>query len=204
MKRILLLAVILLAGATAAFAKAGTERTPSEASAQGVGTKPQIEYFDSWEVRCFPIKSVSPCDMLFETVRKTTHQRVTSVSIAYAPSQNRYLMQVAVPYGVALSEGLVITAGDFKTRKLAFRRCDRAGCYVEMAVGSDLIDALKAGGDGHLDVVADRGKPVSLAMSLKGFGSAREAMVDLANQKATSAQPAAAANDSSAAYNRGQ
>jgi len=201
MKRTLLSAVFLLAGATAAFA-AG--RTASEVPAQDAAAKPQIKSFGDWQVRCFAIKSVSPCDMLFETVRKTTHQRVTSVSIAYAPSQNRYLMQIAVPYGVALSEGLVMTAGDFKSQKLTFRRCDRLGCYVEMAAGNDLINALEAGSDGHLNVVADRGKPVSLAMSLKGFGSAREAMVELANQKATSAQPAAAANDSSAAYNRGQ
>jgi invasion protein IalB len=178
-KRILLTAVCLLLGSTLA--------EPAIAVAQA---KPEVQYFDNWEVRCFPIKSTTPCDMLFATVRKGTGARIASVSIAYAPSQNHYVMQIAVPYGIALPDGLVIAAGSFKSAKLPFRRCDRMGCYVEMAVGEDLINALKVSNDGTLNVVADRGKPVSLGISLKGFGTAHDAMVSSANDKAVTAQPA--------------
>lgn len=182
MKRVLLIATIVVAAASTAFAASAVQGTKQ------AGDKPEISYFGDWAVRCFPIKSASPCDMLFATVRKNTAQRVTSVSIAYVPSKGSYLMQVAVPLGIALSQGVVIQAGNYSTDKLVVRRCDRSGCFVEMAVGSDLIDGLSQNADqgGQIKVAADGGKPVSLAMSLKGFSAAHQAMVDNARQKAVS------------------
>jgi invasion protein IalB len=163
------------------------------AVAQPGGDKPLVQAFDDWEVRCFAIKSASPCDMLFAEVRKGTEKRVTSVSIAFVPSRNEYVMQVAVPFGVALADGLVMTAGNYKSARMIFRRCDTSGCFVETAVGDDLINALKSGGDGAINVVADGGKPVAFGLPLKGFAGAQLAMVNLATQKATAPQPATAA-----------
>lgn len=180
MKRVLLIASVVVAAASTAFA-AGAVPASKEA-----GTKPEISYFGDWAVRCFPVKSPSPCDMLFATVRKNSAQRVTSVSIAYVPSKGTYLMQVAVPLGIDLSQGVVIQAGNYSTDKLTVRRCDRSGCFVEQAAGNDLIDGLTQNSEqgGNLKVVATGGKPVSLAMSLKGFSAAHQAMVDGARQKA--------------------
>lgn len=180
MKRVLLIASIVLAAASTAFAASAV---PGSKEANG---KPEINYFGDWAVRCFPIKSPSPCDMLFATIRKNTTQRVTSVSIAYVPSKGTYLMQVAVPLGIDLGQGVVIQAGSYSTEKLTVRRCDQSGCFVETGVGNDLIDGLTQNADqgGQLKVVASGGKPVSLAMSLKGFSAAHQAMVDGARQKA--------------------
>jgi invasion protein IalB len=88
----------------------------------------------------------------------------------------------------------VIEAQGYRSGSLFFRRCDRAGCFVEMAISPELIAGLKAAADpqGHIDVVADGGKPVSLPISLKGFGSAHDAMVGLAKQKAQNGAPPAA------------
>jgi invasion protein IalB len=131
--------------------------------------------------------------MLFAQVRKGTEQRVTSVSIAYVPSRNEYVMQVAVPFGVALADGLVMTAGNYKSARMIFRRCDMSGCFVETGVGDDLINALRSGGDGAINVVADGGKPIAFGLPLKGFAGAQLAMVNLATQKAVAPQPATAA-----------
>jgi invasion protein IalB len=159
---------------------------------QPASDKPLIEAFDDWEVRCYPIESVSPCDMLFTEIRKSNKQRITSVSIAYVPARHEYVMQVAVPFGVALQDGLVISAaGGYKTGKMAFRRCDATGCYVETLVGDDFFNALKAGGEGAIGVVADGGQPVSFVLPLKGFAGAQAALVTLATQKATAPHTAA-------------
>lgn len=181
MKRVLLIASLVVAAASTAFAASAVP------GMQGAGNKPEVSYFGDWAVRCFPIKSASPCDMLFATVRKNTAQRVTSVSIAYVPSKGTYLMQVAVPLGIDLGQGVVIQAGGYSTQKLTVRRCDQSGCFVEMGVGNDLIEGLSQNSDqgGQLKVVATGGKPVSLAMSLKGFSAAHQAMVDGARQKAS-------------------
>jgi invasion protein IalB len=145
----------------------------------------QMERYDDWQMRCFAVKSVSPCDAFFGTFQKTTGLRIATVSIAYAPARRSYLMQIAVPFGIAVQQGVVVKAGDFKSATLEVRRCDRNGCYVEGGVDGALIEALAAndGRKGSLDVVADGGKPVSLLLSLKGFAKAHEAMVKAAREK---------------------
>ena len=71
--------------------RSGTRRRPHGSDGQ---TKP----FGDWTVRCFPVKSPSPCDM-FELLanKKDTRQRVMSVSIAYLPANDRHVIQIAVP-----------------------------------------------------------------------------------------------------------
>ena len=187
MKRVLLIISILFAAVPLAAAAKQAVPPSKPQAAQAANAKPDVSYYGDWAVRCFPIKSASPCDMLFATVRKNTNLRVTSVSIAYVPSKDSYLMQVAVPLGIDLSKGVVMSAGTFSTQKLAVRRCDNGGCYVETGVTGDLIQSLvqNASQGGALKIVTDSGKPLSLAMSLRGFDEAQQAMVASARQKAT-------------------
>jgi invasion protein IalB len=145
----------------------------------------QAERFDDWQMRCFAVKTGSPCDAFFGTFQKATGMRIVSVSIAYTPARNSYLMQIAVPLGIAVQQGVVVKAGEFKSATLEVRRCDRNGCYVEGGADGSLIAALVAndGQKGSLDVVADGGKPVSLMLSLKGFAKAHDAMLKAAHDK---------------------
>jgi invasion protein IalB len=145
----------------------------------------QVERFDDWQMRCFAVKSVSPCDAFFGTFQKATGMRIASVSIAYAPARRGYFIQIAVPLGIAVPQGIVVKAGAFKSATLEVRRCDRSGCYVEGGADASLISALVAndGQTGSFDVVADGGKPVSLLLSLKGFAKAHDAMVKAAHDK---------------------
>jgi invasion protein IalB len=135
--------------------------------------------------------------MLFETVRKGTRNRIVSVSVAHIPSRDQYLVQIATPYGIALDKGVVAKFGAYNSGALPIRRCDRAGCYVEMTASPSFIDALRAasGGGGSLTVVADgTGKPVTLPLSLKGVNDAYGMMVKLAKEKAVAASAANATN----------
>lgn len=143
------------------------------------------ERYDDWQTRCFVVKSTAPCDAFFGTFQKATGTRIVTVSIAYAPARRSYLIQIAVPLGIAVQQGVVVKAGAFKSATLEVRRCDRNGCYVEGGADGALIAALVAndGQKGSLDVVADGGKPVSLLLSLKGFAKAHEAMVKAAQSR---------------------
>ena len=184
MKKFLLIAGLALAVAAPVFAAAAVK---SAEGASQAGAKPEVNFYGDWSVRCFPIKSISPCDMLFATVRKDSGLRITSISIAYVPSKDVFLMQVAVPLGIDLAKGVVMSAGQYTTAKLIVRRCDASGCFVETSVGRDVIEGLSQNADqgGHLNVVAYGGKPVSLPVSLKGFDAAYQAMVTDAKEKAT-------------------
>ena len=94
---------------------------------------------------------------------KNSHQRVLSLSLAYIPRMDRHAIQISVPLGVALQNGLVIQTDNFTSTALHFRRCDRQGCYVEMVLDNASIDSLsKSGPDGKIKIVADGGKPFDL------------------------------------------
>lgn len=160
--------------------------SPSFAQTQNAPLKPDVtKQFGDWIVRCYPVSSPSPCDMFELLAQKKTGNRVMSVSFAYAPKANRYVVQIAVPLGVALKTGLTIKADAYTSPALRFRRCDRGGCYVEGVTDAAMIDALsKAGGQAKATIASVEGRTLDVAFSLKGFGEARNAMAELAKQKA--------------------
>jgi invasion protein IalB len=178
---------------------AGTAQPQAQAAAN---SPTDTQSFGDWTVRCFPVKAPAPCDMIQVAINKDTKQRVTSVSFAYVPSRDDYATQVVVPLGVSFTQGLTLAAGTRKIEGLKFRRCAPDGCYVEVELGKDRIEALAAGGNsGAISIVLYHGgKPINLPMSFNGYASGMSKLKELARQKAvtvtppptTSAQPAPA------------
>lgn len=171
-----LLAAALAMGATTALAQ----------QQQQAPLKPEVtKQHGDWLVRCYPVTSPSPCDMFELLAQKKSGNRVMSVSFAYAPKANRYVVQIAVPLGVELSKGLTIKAADYASPALRFRRCDRGGCYIEGVTDPAMLDALgQNGGQAKASIVSTEGKTLDINFSLNGFAEARAEMTDLAKQKA--------------------
>lgn len=163
-------------------APAAASQAPKVTDTKGIG---------DWTVRCFSVKSPMPCEMAEVRVAKKTGQRVLGVMLAYMPANDAHMIQVSVPLGVAFANGLVINTDTYKSGVLKFRRCDQGGCYVEAAVGGDVVSALGKATDAKVHIVSVDGKPFDFPFSLNGFNEAHAAMVDLAKQKAT--RPAEAA-----------
>jgi invasion protein IalB len=194
MKISVLLSGLALAGLISGAALA--QGNPAGAAPQG---QPDVKQVGDWAVRCFPIQSASPCDMFQQQDAKDSKQRVLALSIAYIPHLNRHAIQISVPLGVAVQPGVVIHDGSFSSTVMPYRRCDRAGCYVEMLLDNSVIDQLSHGGDSAMiKVTADDGKQYDLKFSLKGFSAAHDSMAELAKQKAKTPPPAPAASDSPA------
>jgi len=85
--------------------------------------------------------------------------------------------------GVGL--GLTINTDSYNSPVMHYRRCDRNGCYVEMAVDNAMVESLaKSGPQGKLTITADNGKTYGLAISFKGFAAAHDEMVSQARAKA--------------------
>lgn len=161
------------------------------------GGSPEVKPVGDWFVRCFPIESPSPCDMFQDLDSQATKQRVLSISLAYVPSIDRHAIQIMVPLEIAIQKGVILKTDTFTSPVLKFRRCDRNGCYVEMAVENGVIEALarSSGDGGKIAIAADGGKVYNLAFSLKGFAGAHDDMVSQARAKAkTPATPAPTAN----------
>ncbi|HUB85354.1 MAG TPA: invasion associated locus B family protein [Rhizomicrobium sp.] len=158
-------------------------QTGASAPAQ---TAPQAKLYGDWGVRCYSPGSASPCEMQELVTQNKTGQRVMSTSIAYAPAQNRYIFQLAVPLGVSLAKGARIVADGYNGAPMAFRRCDRGGCYVEGLIDTKALDALQAAtGPAKIQIASPNGRSLELPFSLRGFADARKAMTDMARDKAS-------------------
>jgi invasion protein IalB len=198
MRSVYLAAAVLTAGlALPAFAQDAQPDAQAQAPAQPQAGQPStptdVKPIGDWTVRCFPVTSTSPCDMYEELEDKNSRQRVLGVSIAYDPSADRNVAQIAVPLGISIPSGLTLKTDSYQSPKLPYRRCDRAGCYVELILPNDVIGALsKSGPNGAINVVADNGKQFALRFSLNGFSGAHDAMSNLARTKASKGGAAAA------------
>lgn len=144
-----------------------------------------VKEFGDWTVRCYPVKSASPCEMLELRVAKKTGQRILGVMLAYVPGRDANVLQVSVPLGVALANGVVINADTYKSPVLKFRRCDQLGCYVETAMGNDVVGNLAKATKAEATIVSVEGKRYNLVFSLKGFTEARQSLIELAKEKAS-------------------
>jgi invasion protein IalB len=181
------LGLVLTTGAALAQQPAPAADT---APAQG---RPDVKNVGDWTVRCFPIQSPSPCDIFQEQDYQKTGQRVLSISIAYVPSMDKHAIQISVPLDISIQKGVTLQTDSYTSPVLKYRRCDRNGCYIEMAVDNAMVESLaKSGADGKVNIAADNGKSYTLKFSLKGFAQAHDDMVAQAKAKAKPVQQSAA------------
>jgi invasion protein IalB len=173
-----------LLAAPVAFAAA-----PAPAQQQQAGKPVQptdMKDYGDWTVRCFPGNAVAPCQMVQLRIVEKTKQRILSVLLAYVPSRDANLMEISVPLGIELQKGLIVSADTYKSGPLKFTRCDGEGCYVEGAVGKDVLTALGRATKSHVQIMSVNGKQYNLVFSMKGFNDAHRALLDLSRQKAGS------------------
>ena len=174
-----------VAGAAAAFAQDAPPAPPP---------KPDVKTVEDWQVRCYPIQAIAPCDMLQEQGDPQSGRKVLSLSISYVPSMDRHAIIVSVPLEVSIPKGVVLQTDSYTSPILKYRMCTRDGCFVQAPVDNDLVASVaKSSGDGKINIVGDDGKPYSLKFSLKGFAQAHDDMVAQAKAKATKPAPAGAA-----------
>lgn len=191
------LATLTIAGSFVALSGAASAQqapaAPADAAAAAAaGQVPPAQQFSinqsvgDWVVRCIQttVKSPAPCEVMQTTVNKDSKQRISSFSIAYVPSRDAYAMQVVVPTGVALSKGLQLGTA---LNGVKFNRCERDGCYVEMIIDANAINALTAAGKSTTIKVSSYGtdsKEIPLPVSLTGFPEAMDRMKGLAKDRA--------------------
>jgi len=166
----------------------------AQSAPQQQAPKPTDEKeFTDWAVRCYAVKTPTPCEMTSFRVVKKTGQRLLGVSIRYAAVRDAYVLVISVPLGVAFSNGLIINTDTYKSPVLQFRYCAQTGCFIEVLMPGDVISSIAKATKAKVDIVPVGGKPMSLQMSLKGFSDARSAMVELAKSKASGGASAPAA-----------
>jgi invasion protein IalB len=144
------------------------------------------ELHGDWSVRCFNFESPAPCDIIQIGTNPTTQQRVLLISIAYLPNADAYAAQVIVPLGVTLSRGLSLDAGEASLVGVKYSRCERDGCYVEIAIPQETITALSNRTEGtNITMYAyGQAEPLEMPFSVTGFAEAVGRMREEATDRA--------------------
>ena len=149
------------------------------------------ELHDNWSGRCFTVESQAPCDVLQVGTNAETQQRVSLVSIAYLPATRSYAAQIIVPLGVALARGLSLQAGEASLNGVKFNRCERDGCYVEIALPAGTVEAIRMLTEDTLITVYSYGpgELLELPFSVSGFSEAMDHMMTEAEARAVEPAP---------------
>ena len=122
--------------------------------------------------RCAASRSRAPVPATCSRSRiiRRPRQRVLSISIAYVPSMDKHAIQISVPLDISIPKGLTLQTDTYTSPVLKYRRCDRNGCYVEMAVDNALVEGLAKSGDkGKVNIAADNGKNYTLEFFTQGI-----------------------------------
>ncbi|HEY0267097.1 MAG TPA: invasion associated locus B family protein [Rhizomicrobium sp.] len=185
---------VMLAAGAALAQGAPPDAGAQQAAAPAQPGRPDVKTVGDWFVRCFPVQSPNPCDVYQELDDPRTRQRVLSISLAAVPSINSHIIQITVPLEVSIPKGAVIQTDSYTSPALPYRMCTREGCFVQVRLENDAIEAMsKSGPDAKVKIVADNGKTYDLKFSLKGFAGAHDEMVNEAKAKAKAAPAAPAA-----------
>jgi invasion protein IalB len=78
--------------------------------------------------------------------------------------------------GVLLAAGATFQVDDNTAQRLNFRACDRNGCYANSSVSPDVLAALRKGTQLKIGFQNLAEKPITVPLSLDGFGEAYEKM----------------------------
>ena len=134
-----------------------------------------------WIQRCEPAKdkkSVSYCEvfqeLLFQKKGEKQAQRLAEIAVGFPPEKKGAARGVIiVPLGVLLETPFKIQIGE-KGNPFIFhpRFCSYDGCISYIDLGQDQLQQMKAADQMTLMLQMASGKPLSIVMSLKGFGPA--------------------------------
>ncbi len=178
-------AVSLLASAAAGAPAKGPASAPTNASQPSQPN--ETKNIGDWTVRCFQAASATPCEMIELFVNKKTNQRVLGVLVVYNQKNNQNLMQIAVPLGVSLQNGAVLSSDTYSSGVMHFRLCDMQGCYTVTPLDNEAIKSLGRASKAAMSIVSADGKKLNIPFSLNGFDAAYAALLDLTRQKASAA-----------------
>lgn len=133
--------------------------------------------FKEWELQCIELdKQPVRCQISSSTLSADGKQVILVMSLAYRPDGKSVAMQMAVPLGIALKDGVKLKVKDGYGATMPVSRCTPQGCLVEGPVERALIDSMEAKAEATVTVATPEGKAIPIALSLSGFADAHAAL----------------------------
>ncbi|MCJ8152018.1 MULTISPECIES: invasion associated locus B family protein [Shinella] len=156
----------------------GHSRTQPVASDQNRKTSFKPDQFKQWALQCVDQANTQKrCQISSTTLSADSKQAVLVVSLAYRPDGKSVAMQMAVPLGIALKNGVELSVKSGSSTTFQVSRCTPQGCLVEDTVEPALIEAMKTGKNATVSVMTPEGAIIPIGLSLDGFSDAYSALI---------------------------
>lgn len=142
-----------------------------------------VNDFDDWRVVC--AKGGGQCQMFQRISAQKGNQVLLTATVTYIKNKGKEtpVLRFIVPMGAQLTAGLGFRIDDQKAKNVPFQVCGPGGCITELAFDNTLVENLKKSKNMIITFKPIGQKPVSIAVSLKGFSQAFDALKPKAKQK---------------------
>ena len=124
-----------------------------------------------WVVECFDEAFSSEQCQIYQRILINGGTAIAMVTTIAYGADGVLSMQIALPLGIDLAEGAVISVAD-RGFLLPIDRCTKQGCLVDAAVPAGLLSALQDGSEASITVSNPGSGNFAIPLSLAGFGDA--------------------------------
>ena len=137
-------------------------------------TEPYIkERIKDWNLKCIePIDSIERCEAN-QIIFNQKQQPVAEISIFKLPKGQiaAAAATIIVPLETALNEGLVLEMQDLEPKKYQFKFCNSIGCYSQIGLTIEELEALKSKGKASIFLkhLSSGDQQLVIPISLSGF-----------------------------------
>ena len=137
-------------------------------------TEPYIkERIKDWNLKCIePIDSIERCEAN-QIIFNQKQQPVAEISIFKLPKGQiaAAAATIIVPLETALNEGLVLEMQDLEPKKYQFKFCNSIGCYSQIGLTNEELEALKSKGKASIFLkhLSSGDQQIVIPISLSGF-----------------------------------
>jgi invasion protein IalB len=168
----------LCLGAGAAFAQDAAPPAPPTAETASIGQVYLAETMDPWQVRCTKTENGDDPCQIFQALMNAAGGPVAEFNMFEIPDGAGAAAGavIIVPLETSLERGLIIQVDENEPRGYGFDFCNEYGCVVRAGFTPEELDAMKAGNNAVLSIVAmaNPDAPVQLTLSLESFSTAIE------------------------------
>jgi invasion protein IalB len=126
-----------------------------------------------WTVRCDNPTGAAEgglvCGMEQAVYAAGSGQAIVKAMVQIDPEVKAPALIVQLPLGILLPEGLTLSIDDGKALRAPLQTCDGQGCYANVPVAAEMLDALGKGKDIVIAFQTVKKQPISVPVPLAGF-----------------------------------
>ncbi len=131
------------------------------------------ERIEDWNLKCIePLNSIERCEAN-QIIFNQEQQPVAEISIFKLPQGQvaAAAATIIVPLETVLNEGLILEMQDLEPKKYQFKFCNSIGCYSQIGLTNEELEALKSKGKASIFLkhLSSGDQQIIIPISLSGF-----------------------------------